>query len=73
MHPERSRTFRPRSAWAGAEAPCDGIYWFRLFQRRYWNTTRLPNGRYLLVVRAWDSAGNRARKDVEVRIDNPPV
>ncbi len=57
----------------GRGGPCDGVYWFRLFQRRYWNTTRLPNGRYLLVVRAWDSAGNRARKDVEVRIDNPPV
>jgi hypothetical protein len=58
---------------AGRGGSCDGVYWFRLFQRRYWNTTRLPNGRYLLVVRAWDSAGNRAREDVEVRIDNPPV
>jgi len=53
--------------------PCDGIYWFRLFPRPYWNTTRLPNGRYLLVVRAWDVAGNRARKDVEIRISNPSV
>jgi hypothetical protein len=58
---------------AGRGGPCDGVYWFRLFQRPYWDTTRLPNARYLLVVRAWDAAGNRARKDVEIRIDNPPV
>lgn len=51
---------------------CAGTYWFRLFQRPYWDTTRLPNGRYLLVVRAWDAAGNRARRDVEIRIANPP-
>ena len=53
--------------------PCDGVYWFRLFPRPYWNTTCLPNGRYRLVVRAWDVAGNRARRDVEIRIANPPV
>jgi hypothetical protein len=58
---------------AGHGGQCDGVYWFRLFQRPYWNTTRLRNGRYLLAVRAWDVAGNRARKDVEIRIDNPPV
>ena len=58
---------------ARSRGPCDGVYWFRLFQRPYWNTTRLPNGRYLLVVRAWDAAGNRARKDVEIRIANPPL
>ena len=53
--------------------PCDGVYWFRLFPRPYWDTRRHPNGRYLLVVRAWDAAGNRTRTDVELRIDNPPV
>jgi hypothetical protein len=58
---------------AGRGGPCDGVYWFRLFQRPYWDTTRLGNGRYVLVVRAWDLAGNRARKDVEIRIDNPHV
>ena len=52
---------------------CDGVYWFRLFQRPYWDTRRLPNGRYLLVVRAWDVAGNRARKDLEIAIANPAV
>ena len=50
-----------------------GEYWFRLFQKPYWNTTRLKNGRYLLVVRAWDAAGNRARRDIEIAIRNPPV
>jgi hypothetical protein len=49
-----------------------GIYWFRLFQRPYWDTRRLPNGRYLLVVRAWDAAGNRARRDIEIAIANAP-
>jgi hypothetical protein len=52
---------------------CDGVYWFRLFQRPYWNTRRLANGRYLLVVRAWDAAGNRTRKDVPIVIRNVPV
>jgi hypothetical protein len=52
---------------------CDGVYWFRLFQRPYWNTATLPDGRYLLVVRAWDAAGNRTRRDIDIRIANPPV
>ena len=60
-------------ACVNGRRPCDGVYWFRLFPRPYWDTTRLPNGRYRLVVRAWDVAGNRARKDVEIRIVNPPV
>jgi hypothetical protein len=48
---------------------CDGIYWFRLFSRPYWNTRRLPNGRYRVAVRAWDLAGNRAllKRDVTIR------
>lgn len=50
-----------------------GEYWFRLFQKPYWDTRRLRNGRYRLVVRAWDAAGNRARSDVEIAIRNAPV
>ncbi len=50
-----------------------GTYWFRLFQKPYWDTTRLPNGPYLLAVRAWDAAGNRTRADVEFAIRNPAV
>lgn len=49
---------------------CDGIYWFRLFPLRYWDTTRLPDGRYRLRVRAWDVAGNLAEAGVTVTIAN---
>jgi hypothetical protein len=49
---------------------CDGIYWFRLFQRPYWDTTRLPNGRYRLGIRAWDVAGNHTLAKTEVTIRN---
>jgi hypothetical protein len=48
---------------------CDGIYWFRLFPD-YWDTTRLPNGRYRLQIDAWDTVGNTARATTEVNIDN---
>ena len=51
-------------------ARCDGIYWFRLFPLRYWDTTRLADGRYRVVVRAWDVAGNLATAGVEVSIAN---
>ena len=49
---------------------CDGKYWFRLFPRPYWNTTRHPNGGYRLRVRVSDVAGNEARDDTDVRIRN---
>jgi hypothetical protein len=49
---------------------CDGIYWFRLVPRPYWDTTRLPNGRYRLSVHAWDTAGNTTREETEVTIRN---
>jgi hypothetical protein len=49
---------------------CDGTYWFRLFQRPYWDTRRLPNGRYRLGIRAWDTAGNRSLAKTEVTIRN---
>ena len=37
---------------------CDGVYWFRLFPR-YWDTTRLGDGRYEVRVRAWDVGRQR--------------
>jgi hypothetical protein len=49
---------------------CDGIYWFRLFPAPYWDTTRLPNGRYRLRIRAWDAAGNAAAAVTDVTIRN---
>jgi hypothetical protein len=48
---------------------CDGIYWFRAFPR-YWDTTRLPDGRYEMRVRAWDVAGNLATASVAVTVAN---
>ena len=60
-------------ACVSGRRPCDGSYWFRLFQKPYWDTTRLRNGSYLLVVRAWDASGNRARRDVPIAIANPPL
>jgi hypothetical protein len=49
---------------------CDGVYWFRLFPSPYWDTTRLPDGRYRLRVRVWDVAGNMARADTVVTLRN---
>jgi hypothetical protein len=53
-----------------ASVRCDGVYWFRLFPLRFWDTTELPDGRYRLEVRAWDVAGNLARASVDIRIAN---
>src|SRR4029450_8638128 len=52
---------------------CDGVYWFRLFPLRFWDTTRLPDGRYRLRVSAWEGVGNVSRSDVEVGIVNGDV
>jgi len=49
---------------------CDGIYWFRLFPLRYWDTTRLQDGRYRLEIRVWDAAGNVATADTLVTLAN---
>jgi hypothetical protein len=49
---------------------CDGVYWIRLFPLGYWDTRRLPDSRYRLLVRAWDAAGNMSRADVVVRLAN---
>jgi hypothetical protein len=53
-----------------ASVRCNGIYWFRLFPLRFWDTTELRDGRYRLEVRVWDAAGNLARADTTVRIAN---
>jgi len=49
---------------------CDGIYWFRLFPRPYWNTASLRDGRYRLQIRAWDVAGNTSKADTVVTLRN---
>ena len=33
-------------------------------------TTRLPNGKYRLRIRAWDVPGNMSKAETEVTIDN---
>ena len=49
---------------------CDGIYWFRLFPKPYWDTRSLPNGRYQLHILAWDIAGNESEAYSDVTISN---
>jgi hypothetical protein len=49
---------------------CNGIYWFRVFPHPYWDTARLPNGRYQLRIRTWDAAGNAAKADSLITIRN---
>ena len=68
--PVRSRTSPPTAACICTVRCADGIYWFRLFPLRYWDTRRLPDGRYRLRVRAWDVAGNLSEDYVVVRIAN---
>ena len=52
---------------------CGGAYWFRLFARptsAYWDTRRIPDGRYRLHVRAWDAVGNEAARTTRITIRN---
>ncbi len=51
-------------------AGCDGVYWFRLFPKPYWDTTTLPNGRYRLRILAWDVSGNESEAETDVTIRN---
>jgi hypothetical protein len=51
-------------------ARCDGVYWFRLFPKPYWDTTRLPDARYRLRILAWDVVGNESEADTDVTIRN---
>ena len=53
-----------------ASVRCDGVYWLRVFPLRYWDTTKLADGRYRLEVRAWSATGNLARASVLVTIAN---
>jgi O-antigen ligase len=54
-------------------AGCGAKFWFRLFARptsAYWDTRRVPNGSYLVRVRAWDAWGNSATATARVTIRN---
>jgi hypothetical protein len=49
---------------------CRGSFWYHLIPGGYWDTTKYPNGRYLLRVHAWDTRGNHAKRDVELVVRN---
>jgi hypothetical protein len=52
------------------EVRCRGAYWFHVFEKPYWDTSRLPNGSYRLRIRVWDAGGNSSEADSDVIIDN---
>ena len=59
---------------AQAATVCTGELWFRPFSRfkqEFWDTRLVPNGRYEVVVRAWDVKGNMATRGVTVVVSNP--
>jgi hypothetical protein len=52
---------------------CTGELWFRPFSRfkqEFWDTRQVPDGRYEVVVRAWDVKGNTAERGVWVLVLN---
>lgn len=54
-------------------AVCDGTYWYRplsRFHEEYWNTRAVPNGAYMVVVRAGDYAGNVGAGRLTVTVKN---
>jgi len=59
---------------AEAATVCTGDLWFRPFSRfkqEFWDTREVHNGRYEVVVRAWDLKGNMAKRGVRVVVRNP--
>jgi len=59
---------------AEAVTVCTGDLWFRPFSRfkeEFWDTREAHNGRYEVVVRAWDLKGNMAKRGVRVVVRNP--
>jgi hypothetical protein len=66
----------PMSECVAAQAAtvCTGELWFRPFSRfkqEFWDTREVPNGRYEVVVRAWDVRGNMSTRGVRVVVRNP--
>lgn len=56
---------------------CEGAYWYRGFARyergafyRYWDTTRLPDGRYRVTISLVSTAGKRSARIIDVMICN---
>ncbi len=50
-------------------ADCAGRFWLRLWQRG-WDTTTVPNGRYVLRLTVEDAVGKTARRELGFRIAN---
>ena len=70
-------TIKNLAMWECIEAPpgtqCGGQFWFRPLSRyrlEYWDTRRVPNARYDVVVRAWDLKGNTAALTAVVTVAN---
>lgn len=56
-----------------AHTHCTGTSWFRPFSRfrhEYWDTRAVPNGDYLVAVRAFDLAGNAGSRTADVVVKN---
>ena len=52
---------------------CAGAYWFRplsRFRQEFWDTRRVPNGRYTVVVRSADISGNIGQRRQAVVVSN---
>ena len=52
---------------------CRGVYWFRplsRFRQEFWDTRRVPNGSYTVVVRASDLSGNVGARRQTVVVAN---
>ena len=50
-------------------ADCAGRFWLRLWQRG-WDTSTVPNGRYVLRLTVEDAVGKTARRELGFRIAN---
>jgi len=49
------------------------VYWFRplsRFRQEFWDTRRVPNGRYTVIVRASDISGNVGMRRQTVVVAN---
>lgn len=54
-------------------ARCDGVIWLRAFSRfhlAYWDTRKVPDGRYRVTVQVWDVAGNSDSRTTVVSVRN---
>ena len=63
----------PQCRAAPASGVCAGTYWFRpfsRFHREFWDTERVPDGAYDVIVRAWDVQSNEGSRTSRVVVAN---